>query len=182
LVKNSSLSELPQFYGSEFGTVQAIKLFTANSAMKLSLDKVEQEALRQLSVNHRYPEVRKRGMALLMLAAGEALATIQQQLGVSHQSVYNWHSNWENGGIEGLLNVKRQGGRPEKLPVTWVKKALELASTGPYTARQIAHSLEEQFGQSLPCSLRTFTRVLKDGGMSYKRTRLSLKKKRPKAI
>ncbi len=145
--------------------------------MQLSLDKAEQKALRQLSINHCYPEVRKRAMALLMLGSGEVLSTIQEQLGVSHQSVYNWHSNWNNGGIEGLLNVQRHGGRPEKLPALWLEHALALASTGPYSARQIAHLLEGQFGQPLPCSLRTLTRVLKEGGMSYKRTRLSLKKK-----
>lgn len=150
--------------------------------MKLSLDKVEQETLRQLSVNHRYAEIRKRAMALLMLEAGEALVTIEQQLGVSHQSVYNWHANWGTGGIAGLLNVKRHGGRPEKLPALWVEHALELASTGPYSAAQITRRLEEQFGETLPCSLRTLRRVLKDGGMTYKRTRLSLKKKRPTAI
>jgi transposase len=144
--------------------------------LKLTLDKAEQETLRQLSLNHQWKEVRKRGLALLMLAAGEKLVTIQQELESSHQSVYNWLSLWNECGIAGILKVKRHGGRQAKLPEQWVERALDLARSSPYSARQIAHCLETEFEQILPCSLRTLRRTLKEGGMSYKRTRLSLKK------
>jgi transposase len=144
--------------------------------LKVLLNAAEKETLTQLCLNHQYKEVRKRAMGLLMLYSGKKLGTVQKELDISHQSVYNWITGWNTGGIAGLLNVSRFGGRPTKLPATWVESAVELATGAPYSVRQIAHLLEKQYEMPLPCSLRTLTRVLKAEGMTYKRTRSSLKK------
>jgi len=130
----------------------------------------------KLSIDHEWRDARLRAAALLQLAAGEHPNTIAENLGVSHQSIYNWRQAWEEKRMDGLI-IGHKGGRPLALPAAMVATAIAVAAQEALTLRRIAQRIEEIHGCPVPCTLETIGNVLKSHGFSFKRTRWSLKKK-----
>lgn len=147
------------------------------AALEFQLTPEQRNTLLELQLNHHWREVRRRATGLLLIADQVPASVIQDTLQVSLPSLYAWVRQWRQVGIVGLLAVSRHGGRKLKLPQEWIDRALTLATDQAYSARQISQVLEEEFKQSLPCTLETLRNTLKSGGMTYKRTRASLKKK-----
>ena len=142
------------------------------------LTEVEEMTLRQLSINHRYPDMRTRAVGLLMLAEGKFSATtIGERLGVSGQSVYNGSYAWRAQGVIGLLRcVGHKGGRPRALSPEMVAAAVRYASAESLTRDQIARRLEAEFGPLPFGHLDTLSVALKREDFTFKRNRFSLKK------
>lgn len=144
--------------------------------MKLSIELTETErfTLQQLSLNHHYRETRMRGAGLLLLAKGLKPVEVSKELLVSFRAVYNWIQLWCRAGICGLL-CQYNGGRPRALSPEMVATAVDAACSESLSLAGIAKRVEAEHG-ALPCTLETLASALKEQGLSYKRSRYSLKK------
>lgn len=144
--------------------------------IKLTLSDCEVQTLRQLSLNHHWRDARTRATGLLSLFAGVHPAKIGEQLGVSHQSIYNWRHAWRKHGLTGLISGHASG-RPTVLSPALIETAVKVASEEALTLKGISQRIQEIEGGSLDYSLATLGRALKARGFSFKRTPWSLKKK-----
>lgn len=132
------------------------------------------------TLQHPYPDYRRRGQGLLLLGSGLPVKDVHQQLDFSLKSVYNWVHWWKSKGLCGLL-VGHKSGRPRVLSDEIITTTVEVARAELLGLREIAQRIEAVHG-SLPCSLETLAIVLKRAGFSYKRGRHSLKKSDPEAF
>lgn len=135
----------------------------------------EIETLEQLSKHHRYADFRRRALGLLALNAGHSVVEITEFLRVSDQPVYNWAKGWRDKGIVGILDGHK-GGPPVKLTADMLDVAAEIAREEPLTLGKIAARVVERFPEAPAFSLDRLSVGLKARGLSFKRTRLSLKK------
>ena len=137
----------------------------------IELNEAEHQTLQQLSLNHRYRDIRTRAAGVLQLSSGGLSAyDVAAALGVSHQSVYNWAQAWQSKGLCGLL-VGHTCGRPRALPNAMVTTATQAATAESLTLRQLAVHIEKTHGERLPCGLETLSGALRRAGFSYKRGR-----------
>lgn len=146
------------------------------SMMNLILTEPERITLQQLSLNHPHRDVRTRGGGLLMLARGLTPRQISAETGCSWRVTYDWFHMWEQSGIAGLLGG-HQGGRYLAMSPEMIATAVDVACSESLTLARIAQRVEEEHGP-LPCSLSTLAKTLKKQGITYKRSRYSLKKTR----
>lgn len=145
----------------------------------LTLDAAETVTLEQLALNHRHQDIRRRATGLLRLAQGEAPNEIADRLMITPQVIYNWVHWWRERGIVGLLGG-HIGDRPPSLPMTWLDTADAIARREALSLAGIAKAVEAVHQAPLPCSLGTLRNGLIARGLSFKRTRFSLKKSAPK--
>ncbi|RBJ74939.1 helix-turn-helix domain-containing protein [Pseudomonas sp. MWU12-2534b] len=97
------------------------------------------------------------------------------EIGVSHQSLYNWSKAWREAGLCGLL-IGHNGGRSPALSPEMIASAVAAAREESMTLAKIALRVEAEHGVPLPCTLETLSKALKGAGLTYKRARFSLKK------
>lgn len=135
----------------------------------------EQETLQQLSVHHRVGRYRRRARGVLSLEAGHKPLVISEVLGVSLQTVHNWRHWWEQYGLVGLLDGAKEG-RPAKLTASMLNTAEEIARAEPLTLGMIKERVLKRHPEAVQFSLDRLSVGLKKRGLSFKRTRLSLKK------
>ncbi|MEX0446260.1 hypothetical protein [Xenorhabdus sp. SGI246] len=81
---------------------------------------------------------------------------------------------WQNSGIAGLLGG-HAGGRYLAMTPEMITTVVEAACTESLTFAKIAQCVEAKHG-FLHCTFETLANSLKKQGLTYKRTRLSLKK------
>ena len=131
--------------------------------------------LEELSRHHRYGDFRRRALGLLALHAGRSVVEITDFLHVSDQPVYNWAKGWREKGLVGILDGHK-GGAPVKLTADMLDAAAEIARQEALTLGKIAARVRERFPAAPAFSLDRLSVGLKARGLSFKRTRLSLKK------
>ena len=142
----------------------------------IELNQPERLTLQQLSLNHRDRESRNRAAGLLLLDEGLSPREIAAQLFVSQRVIYDWFHAWTQRGVCGLL-TRFNGGRPRALTPEMLVRAVAIACAESLSLAGIAQKLEAEFGP-LPCTHETLGIALKREGLTYKRSRFSLKKKR----
>ena len=89
-----------------------------------------------------------------LFKAGMAQADIARELGVSHQTVSDWHEKWAVGGKRSLKSVGRPGRPPKVTPaeLTKVERALERGpeangfATNLWTLARVAEVIETVTG------------------------------------
>lgn len=140
---------------------------------KIELAEAERRTLEELSRNHPLRDFRLRALGVLALGKGHGLKLVSDILGVTAQSVGNWAKGW----LMGLLNGHK-GGRPPKLTPAMLDTAEAAARAEARGLREIARRVKEAHPEAPPFSLDRLAAGLKARGLSWKRTRLSLKKKR----
>lgn len=136
----------------------------------------EIETLGQLSKHHHYHDFRRRALGLLALNSGRRVVDICEFLRVSDQPVYNWAKAWREKGLAGIQNGHK-GGAPVKLTAELLDAAAEIARQEPLTLAKIAARVAERFPDAPAFSLDRLSVGLKARKLSFKRNRLSLKKK-----
>lgn len=141
----------------------------------------EIETLEQLSKHHHYSDFRRRALGLLALNAGHSVVEASEFLRVSDQPVYNWAKGWREKGLAGILNGHK-GGAPVKLTAEMLDAATEIARQEPLTLAKIAARVAECFPDAPSFSLDRLSVGLKARKLSFKRNRLSLKKKKRAAF
>lgn len=145
----------------------------------LSLTAEEAVTLKQLALNHRHVDFRRKATGLLQLAQGARPVAIASALDVTQQSVYLWLNAWRERGVVGLLGG-HVGGRPPALSVEMLDTAAAIARREALSLPALAKAVEAVHQCPLPCCLVTLSNGLKARGFSCKRTRFSLQKNAPK--
>ena len=141
----------------------------------LELTEAECLTFQELAAHHPYPDFRRRALGMLALANGHSISQVAQILGVTLQTPYNWLRSWKKQGLMGLLNG-HQGGAPAKLTQELLDTAEQIARASPCTLAQIEQQLRERHPDAPPFSLGRLSINLKKRGLSFIRTRHSLKK------
>jgi transposase len=139
------------------------------------LNAVEIETLEEMAKHHRFGDFRLRALGLLALNEGQRVVDICNILRVSDQPVYNWAKGWRELGLVGILDGHK-GGAPVKLTAPMLDMAAQIATKESLTLGKIAARLRDDFPDAPSFSLDRLSKGLKARGMSFKRTRLSLKK------
>lgn len=146
--------------------------------LTLALNEPELATLEQLAKKHPKEYFRVRGKALIAVSAGQDIATVSAVLKISGESVRTWIHDWEQLGRVGILKA-RKGSRPTKLTPELVELAVELAKEEAMSLAQIAAAVRQKRPDAPEFSLDRLSVRLRERGLSYKRTRYSLKKKKP---
>ena len=141
----------------------------------LNLDEEARMTLEELAVHHRHGDIRLRARGLLALAKGHGTTVVSDILNVTSQSVRNWAQWWEVDGIVGILDGHK-GGRPAKLTAEMLETGKICACAQPMTLHEIAAEIRAAHLAAQAFSLGRLAIGLKACGMSFKRTRLALKK------
>ena len=140
------------------------------------LEAEEIETLEPLSKFHSYPDFRRRALGRLALNSGHRVVDICEILRVSDQPVYNGAKGGREKGLVGILEGHK-GGAPIKLTVERLNAAAEMARQEPLTLEKLAARIAVLFPAAPSFSLDRLSLGLKARGLSFKRTRLSLKKR-----
>ena len=144
-------------------------------SITLQLKDAERTTLEQLAENHRYFRFRRRALGVLALAKGHAPMVVAEILRVTQQSVYSWQRTWLDRGLMGMLDGHK-GGPPVKLTPELLDTAEKIARKMPCTLGEIERQLREIHPEAPEFSLDRLSVGLKARGLTFKRTRLSLKK------
>lgn len=144
-------------------------------AIIFELNDAERITLEELAENHRYPRFRRRALGVLALAKGYPPAVVAEILRVTQQSAYSWQRIWLKRGLMGLLDGHK-GGPPVKLTQELLDTAEKIARKMPCTLGEIKRQLLEIHPEAPEFSLDRLSGGLKARGLTFKRTRLSLKK------
>jgi transposase len=143
--------------------------------INFKLDEEVRMTLEELASHHRHEDIRRRALGLLALGKGHGTTVVSDVLGVTSQSVRNWAQWWEGKGLVGILDGHK-GGRPAKLTAEMLTTGKKLACEQPMTLREIAAGIREAHPESQAFSLDRLAIGMKALGLSFKRTRLGLKK------
>ena len=141
----------------------------------LKLTEPECLTFQELAEHHPYADYRRRALGMLALSKGHPFPLVAEILGVSLPTPYNWLKAWHRHGLMGLLNGHR-GGAPAKLTQGLVDTAEHIARSSPCTLRQIEQQLRAIHPDAPAFSLDRLSAHLKKRGLTFKRTRLTLKK------
>jgi transposase len=141
----------------------------------LTLTEPECITLQELADHHPFPDCRRRALGILALAKGHPYPLVAEVLGVTLPTPYNWAKAWRTRGLAGLLGG-HQGGAPAKLTAALVDTAEAIARAAPCTLAQIDQGLRETHPDAPTFSLDSLAAHLKRRGLSFTRTRLTLKK------
>ncbi len=126
---------------------------------RTELTEAERLTLEEMSRNHPFRDFRPRALGVLALGKGHAPKVVADILGVTAQTVYNWEKRWRLLGLMGLLDAAEAAARAE-----------------PCALKEIACRVREAYPEAADFSLDRLVAGLKARGLSWKRTRLSLKK------
>lgn len=143
--------------------------------INVHLDEEARLTLEELAAHHRHGDIRRRARGLLALGKGHGTTVVSEVLGVTSQSVRNWSQWWEEKGLVGILDGHK-GGRPAKLTAEMLETGKKCACEQPMTLREIAAGIRAAHPEAPSFSKDRLAIGLKALGLSFKRTRLGLKK------
>ena len=139
------------------------------------LTEAECITFKEVAEHHRFPDFRRRALGMLALAKGHGFSLVAEILNVSPATPYNWLRAWKKQGLMGLLSG-HQDGAPAKLTQALIDTAEQIACESPCTLAQIEQRLHEIHPEAPPFSLDRLSAHLKKRGLSFIRTRHTLKK------
>jgi transposase len=136
-------------------------MFTAREPLRLSSG--ERSELQQVLRSTNLPAgiVRRAGV-LLLLADRVSFRQIQAQTGMSPRRALAWKRNWQQKGMDGLLDAPRAG-RPKRL--TPGKEAAILAATESAPAGAASHWSTRRMARRVGVSHVTVMRVWHKAGL-----------------
>jgi transposase len=136
----------------------------------------EKTTLAYLATAHPKDYFRVRGKALISLLSGQTITETANVLQIQPQSIRNWIHLWDEEGLIGILK-SRKGGAKAKLTDDLIQIAVEQAKKEPMSLAQIAEYVRQFRPDAPEFSLDRLGVRLRENGLTYKRTRYSLKKK-----
>jgi transposase len=131
--------------------------------------------LRWLMENGGNARTRRRAQAILLSGKGRDIDDISAILDCQRVTVSRWIDQWEERGIDGLLESGGQG-RKFRLDENEERQVLAWLGEDPRNATGLLAKIEKNLGKSL--SRDTLRRLLKRHGKVWKRTRASLAESR----
>lgn len=141
------------------------------------LTDAECETLVEMSKHHRFPEFRLRGLGLLAINEGNKPVIVAGILRIAPQTVYNWARWWREDGLVGILDGRKGGMRP-KLTGDLLDTAVEIVKNEPLTLLKIKKAIAARHPEAPDFSIGHLSDCLKKRGITFKRSRLRLKKSR----
>mgnify|MGYP001765348111 FL=1 len=139
------------------------------------LSEVEVQTLQEMSRHHRHADFRRRALGVLALNEGRSVEDISGVLRVTVPPVYKWARAWRERGLMGMLSG-HVGGPPRKLTAELLDVAERIARQEALTLGQIARKVHELHPEAPTFSVDRLSVGLRARGLSFKRTRLTLKK------
>jgi transposase len=145
---------------------------------KVTLELSSSDAL-DLQEAHRFDSnwrTRERAKTLLLLNSGLSASQVAEQTGLHFRTILNTRLKWLNMGMACLVDLPHTGA-PRKLTDAQADQLVEWAKQEPLSAPQLVAKLVDSGAPAMhPNSVRI---VLKRAGLTWKRTRHSLKKTLP---
>lgn len=145
----------------------------------ISLSSEEQQQLTDLAKHAPHWRERQRAQTILWLSEGKTVvevATLQKRM---PETIRMQRRRWLAHGFESIAEGHRSG-RPNTLTPQYQDQILQWVNQAPLNAEQIRVMLYEQYGLSV--HIDGVRKFLRDSGMAFKRTRHSLKKKKPDCV
>ena len=140
----------------------------------LPLSSDEVITLQHLSKYYPQPQVRTRGIAILLSDNRIPLQSIADISGVCRQTISIWFENWETTGICGLFD---ELGRGRKSLLADIKRqAIELVNETPRSLAKVLAKIKKLY--AIDVSKDTLKRLCRKSGLVWKRVRKSLCGKR----
>ncbi len=103
----------------------------------------EFQVLESLAVGHSESLVRKKCTAILLLAEGVQQIDVAEELGVTRQTIYRWHKNYETVGIENFCAIKVRGRPPILTPEKAEKIKETLLETQKTQSPLVGHEMKD---------------------------------------
>ena len=147
--------------------------------VSIPLHSVEQKQLIDLTKHAAHWRERQWAQTILWLSEGKTVAEVAKLQSRIPETIRLQRRHWQLYQFESIQEGHRSG-RPSVLTNEHEQQIIEWVNVNPLNAEQIRVKLHEQFGISVNAnSIRQF---LRQSGMVFKRTRHSLKKKKPDGI
>lgn len=142
-------------------------MFTTKEPLRLPPG--DQARLQRLVRSTRVPAgMARRARVLLLLAEGLSLRRIRAQTGMSPRRIRVWKQNWQQKGLDGLLDAPRRG-RPKKLTAS--REAAILAATKGPPPGSVTHWSTRRLARRLGVSHVTVMRLWHKAGLQPHRVR-----------
>lgn len=140
-----------------------------------TLSPAEVVTLQCMTRNHPLAWVRIRASAVLLSQNKLSMQCIASVFGVCRQTVSIWLENWETKGICGLFDRTGRGRSPT-FSAHEESEIIEQVKASPRSLNRVLAEIEKRYGIKI-CK-ETLKRLCKKSGLSWKRVRKSLKRKR----
>ena len=145
----------------------------------IPLSSEQHERLTHMTKHAAHWRERQRAQSILWLSEGKKVAEVAKLQNRIPETIRLQRRHWQLCQFESLQEGHRSG-RPNTLTAEYKEQILQWVNETPLNAEEIRVKLHEQHGVSVPIQgLRNF---LRQSGMVFKRTRHSLKKKRPDCV
>jgi transposase len=135
-----------------------------------------------LTEAHRFDDnwrARERAKTLLLLHSGLSASEVAEQTGLHFRTILNTRLRWLNKGMACLVD-RPHTGAPRKLTQTQADQLIDWARQEPLSAPQLLAKLVDSGAPEM--HLNTLRNMLRTAGLTWKRTRHSLKKKIPSEV
>lgn len=147
--------------------------------VKVPLTPDEKEQLIHLTKHAQHWRERQRAQTILWLSEGKTVAEVAKLQNRIPETIRLHRRHWELYQFESIKEGHRSG-RPNILSDEHKQQILEWVNVSPLNAEQIRVKLHEKFDISV--NVQIIRQFLRLSGMSFKRTRHSLKKKRSDGV
>jgi transposase len=139
------------------------------TSVPFSLAPADRDRLEQLARSTRGPAgLARRACVLLLLAQGLSLRRIRARTGMSPRRIRAWKQNWQQKGLDGLLDAPRPG-RPKKL--TAAREAALLTASQQSPSPAVTHWSTRRLAKRLGVSHMTVMRLWHKAGLQPHRLR-----------
>lgn len=136
--------------------------------LKREIHNERKKMLKRIYHQSHHHQVRQRAHCLLLYEEGYKVSYLQEILGVSRKTIYNWFKEWEERGLIGLYNRPGQGRKP-KFTSEQQAQIREWTEANPRQLKQVSSKIKEEW--DITTSTKTIKRVLKLLDMSWHRMR-----------
>ena len=143
----------------------------------LSLE--QQQQLTDLTKHAAHWRERQRAQTILWLSEGKTVVEVATLQKLMPETIRTQRRRWQAHAFESIPEGHRSG-RPNTLSANHQDQILHWVNEAPLNAEQIRIKLHEQYGISV--HIDGIRKFLRQSGMVFKRTRHSLKKKRPDRV
>ena len=144
--------------------------------LNASLSEADRAALEKVFRKSPDWRARERARTLLLLSRPLLCREVAKEQGLNICTVRETWQRWLKEGMAGLADKPRSGA-PRKLDEAAIARMAQWAREEPLTATELLRRHIEAQGE--PVHVETLARYLKENHLVWKRTRHSLKKKRP---
>jgi transposase len=139
------------------------------------LTRAEIITLEEMHDNHPLHLTRNRAHAILLSFKGNSVPIICGIYNVFRQTVSTWFSNWEEQGLNGLVDLPGRG-RPSSLTEEEKSKVIKLIEKSPRSLNKVLADVKNEMGITI--SMNILKSICENAGFVWKRVRASLRSKR----